>query len=1249
MVDLMSGINAPVARALEWCGWSVLPLDISISTQHDLHNQELQAHLLEIVGKVDMWMVGMDCGTFSRARERPIPGHPNPPKPLRDARHPEGLPTLAPREKERVNMANNLVTFFCRLLTAAHNAGAAGALENPLRAWIWALPEVQALLELPWSDFDYAACSLGGARAKAQRIRANIDELKAIRCTCHHVHAKDEWKPRWDDQANTWVYPSSEEQEYTADLAFNIAVATSAWACRMGRATLRLPRAPRPCETGSRVEWLAFPPSTMRLHAMPALAARMGLENPGSLAAMLPVLVRTQDVEQAPEGSVYIGEGNHKLRLARTQWASPFKPGPHGSPAGCVRKYTSWLLEQPQLLGQLAKLHGRKLLCDCPPQEPCHGEALVAAVYARSSQSSSKPQGNQPHQQPLSRTAATGATTSTPPRTGSNTVAILEPRPKQPGDRALPPDTKMRGAARRPGARATLVAAAALRAAAADARAVPHIPKPVALRWGQPSMDAALRGLFPSGWTQGFRMPNLEDIVNVAPFTCFADWLEANDISLSEGSSWANSAGPGWRAAALGQQRGALHSAAQIEPLVGFGLSKAEHLARAQDLARRGKSPWTEIAAADNDLRFAAADLLANRNRLREHRQATRKAFSELADRCAPLTTQLRQFQPPSVKRIAGNVNLGLVAVLVILMAWPDWKLPQRFVEGFQVVGELELSHVWEPQALPPPLPKPDLLAASRRLIASVEAERPQEEIAFIWDSCLKEQAKGFAGEPLPRAAFDKRYGIGGWSPVPAFCIEQSCGKKRRIDNGKRGGQNNATAYSEKARMCSAFQPGLHARLVREEAVALGIDVAREELHLETGGEDLPDAFRSIPCRPEDLDINIVAARCPDNNVMMYQQVEAMLFGFSSAVVGFGRWSRFLESLGRRVLALLWSMYVDDGNLTDGDVARGTGQQLIGYAFRRLGTPFADAKRSPMQALGSFLGVDHDMSKAITHGTVTFEPAARLLTKAVAQLDSMVETDLCTPAMASKFRGTAGFCAHAFWGRVGRAGFGPFRQRQYSDAEPWALSHSMRRSIDYFRLIMSVKPKRVMDCAAAKKPLVIIASDAQADPGTAPGCGYMLFDAATGRKTAGCNSMAESLLEVWGYSKEVRQQGGNPIAICEAAVIAATAYAEAPSLSGADVLWFVDNTTALHAFVKGTSANAEVERAAHVVHFLAYRHNIRIWFEFVDSEANWSDGVSRNLGSDSFARENNFEVSTLSVPEELWTSDLVDLWADLAA
>eukprot|EP00972_Heterocapsa_arctica_P065146 9616882-Heterocapsa_arctica.AAC.1 len=65
----------------------------------------------------------------------------------------------------------------------------------------------------------------------------------------------------------------------------------------------------------------------------------------------------------------------------------------------------------------------------------------------------------------------------------------------------------------------------------------------------------------------------------------------------------------------------------------------------------------------------------------------------------------------------------------------------------------------------------------------------------------------------------------------------------------------------------------------------------------------------------------------------------------------------------------------------------------------------------------------------------------------------MKDSRTCTPGAASKFRGTAGFCAHAFWGRIGRAGFGPFRQRQYSDVLPWQLSYSLERAIGYFDMI----------------------------------------------------------------------------------------------------------------------------------------------------------------------------------------------------
>ena len=651
------------------------------------------------------------------------------------------------------------------------------------------------------------------------------------------------------------------------------------------------------------------------------------------------------------------------------------------------------------------------------------------------------------------------------------------------------------------------------------------------VRWSQGAMDSAIRKLFPADATANFKMPCLEDILNIEPFTTYANWLDERGISLADraGCAGANFS-EGWRSAAFGVQRGAVNSKEAVEPVVGLGFSREEHLSVAQGLATAGASPWAEATSVDYDLRFAAAELIRWRKSLRPHRQATLRAFAELSARCEPLSRHLQRRQPPSVAQIARRMNVGLIAVLVLIMGWPDWRLPGRFFDGFQDVGTLERTHIFEEQTLDPPVPKSDLLAASVDLISSITNDKPHEEIDFIWESCKKEHGKGFGGDLMTREHFDNVYGRGSWSPIPAFCVAQSCGKKRRIDNGRRGGQNAATAYTEKSRLCSAFQPGLHVRLVHEEANRAGVDLKAEGIELETGGEDLPDAFRSIPCRPEDLDINIVAARDPSTQQVHYQQIFAMVFGLSSAVIQFGRRSKFLECLGRRVLALLWAMYVDEGNLTDAAQAKGAGQALVVKAFEQLGTPFAEAKRAFMSNKGTFLGVEHDFTDAVSNGIVAFEPTVKLVAKAKSQLKEMTDARACTPAAASKFRGTAGFFAHAFWGRVGRAGFGPFRQRQYSDVELWTLSYSHERSIAFFNVIFEERLRRHFDCVASNVPLIVVASDAQAEPDTQPGAGYFLLDASAGERRARCCPVPEDFLAAWGYSQVERKAGGNPFA-----------------------------------------------------------------------------------------------------------------------
>ena len=74
-------------------------------------------------------------------------------------------------------------------------------------------------------------------------LRHNLEEIQQWPpANCHHVHDPQEWTP--DTSSGKRVYPSKEEVEYTAVLAFAIAVSASWWAVRKGLATLQVPGMP---------------------------------------------------------------------------------------------------------------------------------------------------------------------------------------------------------------------------------------------------------------------------------------------------------------------------------------------------------------------------------------------------------------------------------------------------------------------------------------------------------------------------------------------------------------------------------------------------------------------------------------------------------------------------------------------------------------------------------------------------------------------------------------------------------------------------------------------------------------------------------------------------------------------------------------------------------------------------------------------------------------------------------------------
>ena len=88
-----------------------------------------------------------------------------------------------------------------------------------------------------------------------------------------------------------------------------------------------------------------------------------------------------------------------------------------------------------------------------------------------------------------------------------------------------------------------------------------------------------------------------------------------------------------------------------------------------------------------------------------------------------------------------------------------------------------------------------------------------------------------------------------GCRPVAAYAtirVEtiQASGKHRPIDDGRRFGHNSASGFTETIEWCSAFQPVVPARALTQQAMLQGAKEQLSRQTLETGGEDMPEAYR---------------------------------------------------------------------------------------------------------------------------------------------------------------------------------------------------------------------------------------------------------------------------------------------------------------------------------------------------------------------------------------------------------------------
>ena len=998
---------------------------------------------------------------------------------------------------------------------------------------------------------DYDACVFFGARRKGQRIRHSLPELQQLPpLRCGHVHAVDEWK------RTGMEFPTFAEAEYTPSLVFTLAVCATAWAIKHGYAVEAVPRLPPIQLSGDVRPLVQFPPQVLRSELMDAMGFHLGLKPPGVYSDFVPrreVASNRLSLGKTLESNeIYIGEGHFSHRWNPTMWSNPFKQGRHGNSFEIVLRYGQWVVDQDQLMRQLASLENCSLICDCATNQLCHGDILRALVWHE-------------HRGHRGQGRATAQS--------SRTVALL----------------------------------------AGGARIVKAIP----LRFSQAEIVAAFTSLCVGIDMQDFRWPCIEDLINDDMVLCFRQSHQAEDwLGYDHGPVTVGPAERSIIALSGLQQLGTVSSSKALPPLIPFGLGADEHFRLSLE-AQNHPTPFEEFGIVDKDLQFAADELSHHGLKLRAMRQHAVKWVQELGRRWQPVTDRLRRSQAKGPRAATQGRHLALIALLMILTGWPDPGFLACLLGGFPSVGYSPPLAVYQQQPAAfitlEEVLKDGFMDASA-LLATVLPSEFDEEIVRAGN---EDEAKGFCASPM---SWDELCSLQRpFRLIRRFCIRQPSGKLRVTDDASAGKQSELSSDSNKLDLCSALQPGLHAQLLWVAAQSCPDGGALLASGLESGGEDLPDAYRHVPMKPDEAWAAVVSYFDPQRGAPSFRLYYGELFGLPLAVTSFNRYPRFFQACLRRLGRVMGALYFDDLTIQDFGALRGSAQWFAIQLASCLGSPFAESKHQKMGPSADFLGLDHEVGHAIQRGALHFWVRPRLLQKVQDMINEALANERLLPGVASKLFGCLSFLNTGCYGKLGRSGLNSFKERQYSSDKH--LTPALYHAFDMVQQLLALRPERLLPLAPMATHRFIAASDAAQDAPRQGSAGALLVTP-DGKRRGLVVEVEDSMFQLWSEDEA-------KIAQLELmAVYMSLAYwaAHVRSLPG---IWFIDNVAALMALIRGRSNNEELDKMAGAVHGLLFAISSPLYFEWVCSGDNWSDGISRNGMKDAWALDHRFTMTSL--------------------
>ena len=196
------------------------------------------------------------------------------------------------------------------------------------------------------------------------------------------------------------------------------------------------------------------------------------------------------------------------------------------------------------------------------------------------------------------------------------------------------------------------------------------------------------------------------------------------------------------------------------------------------------------------------------------------------------------------------------------------------------------------------------------------------------------------------------------------------------------------------------------------------------------------------------------------------------------------------------------------------------------------------------------------------------------------------------------------------------------KEKQYGKNP--SLTEDQVKDLLFLGRLAAAMPERSLKVYGVRPKPGVLYSDASWDEKSPPTTGWVLFDDEAipqGRTLI----VPDWVVASWEDRK-------TQIYPAETFAVYAALWNHRETLANKDVIMFVDNEAAASSIIRGAPRCNDVGDIVQAIHWLAANFAFRFWVEWIDSDSNPSDGLSRAGLADEWTREQGWALAEGILP-----------------